>query len=181
MRMVRLVIMLEVTAHQTQETGVLGMKLAIAADHAGYELKALLVPWLNSAGHQVVDLGAHRLEPDDDYPDYAAVVAQSVQSGEAERGIIVCGSGVGACIAANKVPGIRACLCHDTYTGHQGVEHDDMNVICLGARIIGQELAKEILQAFLSANFLPEPRFHRRLEKLLQLEENGRIKRQGQS
>ncbi len=149
------------------------MKLAIAADHAGYDLKALLVPWLNSAGHQVIDLGAHQLEPDDDYPDYAAAVAKNVQSGGAQRGIVVCGSGVGACIAANKVPGIRACLCHDTYTGHQGVEHDDMNVICLGARIIGVELAKEILQGFLSANFLPEPRFRRRLEKLLQLEQQG--------
>ena len=153
------------------------MNIAIAADHAGYELKVLLVPWLNSARHQVLDLGAHQMEPDDDYPDYAAAVAQRVQSGEAERGIVVCGSGVGACIAANKVPGIRACLCHDTYTGRQGVEHDDMNVICLGARIIGLEQAKEILQAFLSANFLPEPRFQRRLEKLLQLEENGRIRR----
>ena len=149
------------------------MKLAIAADHAGYDLKALLVSWLRTAGHQVVDLGAHQLDPDDDYPDFAAAVAQSVQSGGAERGIVVCGSGVGACIAANKVPGIRACLCHDTYTGHQGVEHDDMNVICLGARIIGIELVKEILQAFLSANFVPEPRFHRRLEKLLELERQG--------
>ena len=149
------------------------MKLAIAADHAGYDLKALLVSWLRTAGHQVVDLGAHQLDPDDDYPDFAAAVAQSVQSGGAERGIVVCGSGVGACIAANKVSGIRACLCHDTYTGHQGVEHDDMNVICLGARIIGIELVKEILQAFLSANFVPEPRFHRRLEKLLELERQG--------
>ncbi len=149
------------------------MKLAIAADHAGYDLKVLLVPWLKSAGHEIIDLGAHQLEPDDDYPDYAAAVGQMVQSGGAERGIVVCGSGVGACIAANKVPGIRACLCHDTYTGHQGVEHDDMNVICLGARIIGVELAKEILHAFLSANFLPEPRFRRRLEKLLKLEQQG--------
>jgi len=149
------------------------MKIAIAADHAGYELKALLVPWLNSAGHQTIDLGAHQMDPDDDYPDYAAAVAQEVQSGGAERGIVVCGSGVGACIAANKVPGIRACLCHDTYTGHQGVEHDDMNVICLGARIIGVELVKEILQAFLTANFLPEPRFRRRLDKLLRLEQQG--------
>ena len=149
------------------------MKIAIAADHAGYELKALLVPWLNSTGHHVDDLGAHQLEPDDDYPDFAAMVAQKVQSGGAERGIVVCGSGVGACIAANKVPGIRAGLCHDTYTGHQGVEHDDMNVICLGARIIGVELVKEILEAFLSANFLPEPRFRRRLEKLLQMERQG--------
>ena len=149
------------------------MQLAVAADHAGFELKVLLVPWLNSAGHQVVDLGAHQLEPDDDYPDYAAAVAQRVQSGGAERGIVVCGSGVGACIAANKVTGIRACLCHDTYTGRQGVEHDDMNVICLGARIIGLEVAKEILQAFLLASFLPEPRFHRRLEKLLRLERQG--------
>ena len=154
------------------------MKLAIAADHAGYELKALLVPWLNSAGHQIIDLGAHQLEPDDDYPDYAAAVGQMVQSGGAERGIVVCGSGVGACIAANKVPGIRACLCHDTYTSHQGVEHDDMNVICLGARIIGVELVKEILQSFLSASFIPEPRFRRRLDKLLKLEADGRI--QGQ-
>ena len=151
------------------------MKLAIAADHAGYELKTLLVPWLNSAGHQIIDLGAHQLEPDDDYPDYAAAVGQMVQSGGAERGIVVCGSGVGACIAANKVPGVRACLCHDTYTSHQGVEHDDMNVICLGARIIGVELVKEILQSFLSASFIPEPRFRRRLDKLLKLEADGTI------
>ncbi len=149
------------------------MKLAIAADHAGYDLKVLLVPWLKSAGHEIIDLGAHQVEPDDDYPDYAAAVGQMVQFGGAERGIVVCGSGVGACIAANKMPGIRACLCHDTYTGHQGVEHDDMNVICLGARIIGVELAKEIIHGFLSANFLPEPRFRRRLEKLLRLEQQG--------
>ena len=173
MRIGLMVIMLGSRPAKHNVPGCWEMIVAIAADHAGYELKVLLVPWLNSAGHQVVDLGAHQLDPDDDYPDFAAAVAEKVQSGAAERGIVVCGSGVGACIAANKVPGIRACLCHDTYTGHQGVEHDDMNVICLGARIIGVELVKEILQAFLTANFLPEPRFHRRLEKLLQLEQQG--------
>ena len=149
------------------------MKVAVGADHAGYGLKVLLVPWLNSSGHKVVDIGAHHLEPTDDYPDFAAAVARKVQSGEVERGIVVCGSGVGACITANKVPGIRACLCHDTYTGHQGVEHDDMNVICIGARVIGPELAKEIIQAFLSASFVPDPRFQRRLEKLRQVEKQG--------
>lgn len=149
------------------------MQIAVAADHAGFELKALIAPWLRSLGHQVVDLGAHEFEPSDDYPDFAAAVARAVQSGEAERGIVICGSGVGACITANKVPGIRACLCHDTFSAHQGVEHDDMNVVCLGARIIGVELSKEILGAFLSASFILEPRFQRRLEKLLRVERLG--------
>lgn len=146
------------------------MELAVGADHAGYELKELLIPWLQSAGHQVVDLGAYRMDPEDDYPDFAKAVAEKVRSGAAERGILVCGSGVGASITANKFPGIRACICHDTYTAHQGVEHDDMNVLCLGARVIGLELSKEVLSAFLSANFIPEPRFQRRLEKLNQVE-----------
>ena len=146
------------------------MRIAVAGDHAGFELKELLVPWLQSAGHQVEDLGAHSFNAEDDYPDFAFLVADSVRSGKVERGIVVCGSGVGASIAANKVPGIRACLCHDTYTGHQGVEHDDMNVLCLGGRVIGFELAKEIVTAFLAANFIPEVRFKRRLEKLLQVE-----------
>ena len=149
------------------------MKIAVGADHAGFTLKELLKPWLESCGHQVVDLGAHALDPEDDYPDFAAAVARSVQAGESERGIIVCGSGVGASITANKVTGVRAGLCHDTYSGRQGVEHDDMNVICLGARIIGQDLSKEILEAFLSAGFLPEPRFQRRLDKLIQIEQEG--------
>ena len=149
------------------------MRIAVAGDHAGFELKELLVPWLRSAGHQVEDLGAHSFDAEDDYPDFAFLVADSVRSGQAERGVVVCGSGVGASIAANKVPGIRACLCHDTYTGHQGVEHDDMNVLCLGGRVIGFELAKEIVTAFLAANFIPEVRYKRRLEKLLQMEKRN--------
>ncbi len=149
------------------------MRIAVAGDHAGFELKELLVPWLRSAGHQVEDLGAHSFDAEDDYPDFAFLVADSVRSGQAERGVVVCGSGVGASIAANKVPGIRACLCHDTYTGHQGVEHDDMNVLCLGGRVIGFELAKEILTAFLAANFIPEVRYKRRLEKLIQVEKRN--------
>ncbi len=154
----------------TIPTGDLEMRIAIGADHAGYELKTILVRWLQSSGHDIVDLGAHKLDPSDDYPDFAATVAQAVASKQADRGIIVCGSGVGASITANKVVGVRACLCHDTYTAHQGVEHDDMNVVCVGARVIGLELAKEVLQSFLSANFVQDPRFQRRLEKVLQLE-----------
>ncbi len=150
------------------------MRIAVGGDHAGYELKEFLVPWLKSSGHEVVDLGAHDLDPDDDYPDFSAAVARTVSTGGAERGIIVCGSGVGACVTANKVPGVRACLCHDTYSGRQGVEHDDMNVLCLGGRIIGRELSKVVVEAFLSASFIPEPRFQRRLDKLLQVEKEGR-------
>ena len=150
------------------------MRLAVGADHAGFELKELLVPWLRSAGHTVVDMGAHELDNDDDYPDFAAAVAETVKTGEAERGIIFCGSGVGASITANKVPGIRACVCHDTYTAHQGVEHDDMNVVCLGARVIGLDLSKDVISSFLGASFIPEPRFKRRLEKLIAVEKKGR-------
>ena len=149
------------------------MKVAVGADHAGFALKGEIVSWLESEGHQVNDLGAHDLDPDDDYPDFAVAVAGSVSSGEAERGIVICGSGVGACITANKVKGIRACLCHDTYSARQGVEHDDMNVICVGGRIIGIDLAKVVLQAFLGAGFIPEPRFQRRLDKMIQVEQNG--------
>ena len=149
------------------------MKVAVAADHAGYALKGEIVSWLESEGHQVTDLGAHDLDPDDDYPDFAVAVAGSVSTGEAERGIVVCGSGVGACITANKVKGIRACLCHDTYSAKQGVEHDDMNVICVGGRIIGIDLTKAVLQAFLGAGFIPEPRFQRRLDKMIRVERYG--------
>ena len=149
------------------------MQIAIGADHAGLPLKEQLTPWLESAGHQVIDLGAHHLDPDDDYPDFAAAVGRSVQSGQAQRGIICCGSGIGASITANKLAGVRAGICHDTYSGHQGVEHDDMNVICLGARIIGLDLSKEIVSAFLAANFIPEPRFQRRLDKLIKVESEG--------
>ncbi|MBP7687437.1 MAG: RpiB/LacA/LacB family sugar-phosphate isomerase, partial [Thermoflexales bacterium] len=115
------------------------MKIAIAADHGGFPLKADLIEVLQQAGHEVADLGAHEYLAGDDYPDYALLVGKAVQAGQAERGIVLCGSGVGACIAANKLKGIRAGLCHDTYSAHQGVEHDDMNVLCLGARIIGVE------------------------------------------
>jgi ribose 5-phosphate isomerase B len=148
------------------------MRLAVGADHAGFELKGELKAWLGALGHKITDLGAHHLDPDDDYPDFALAVALAVKEGTADRGIIICGSGVGACVTANKVIGIRACLCHDTYSSRQGVEHDDMNVVCLGARIIGVDSAKDILAAFLSANFLPEARFQRRLNKVLDVEKN---------
>ncbi len=148
------------------------MRIAVGADHAGYALKELLVPWLRASGHEVEDLGARELDPEDDYPDLALPVAQAVQSASAERGIIVCGSGVGASVIANKVPGVRAGLCHDTYSSHQGVEHDDMNVLCLGGRIIGEELSKEVVKSFLEARFIPEPRFQRRLNKLLDIEKS---------
>ena len=146
------------------------MRIAVGADHAGFALKELLVPWLRASGHEVDDLGAKALVPDDDYPDLALPVARAVQSASAERGIIVCGSGVGACVAVNKVRGVRASVCHDTYSAHQGVEHDDMNVLCLGARIVGGELAAELVNAFVTARFSGEERHRRRLGKLLEME-----------
>ena len=146
------------------------MRIAVGADHAGYALKELLVPWLRASGYEVDDMGATELAPDDDYPDFALPVALAVQSASADRGIIVCGSGVGASVIANKVPGVRAGLCHDTYSSHQGVEHDDMNVLCLGGRVIGEALSKEVVNSFLEASFIPEPRFQRRLNKLLDIE-----------
>ena len=146
------------------------MKLAIGADHAGYDLKEQLIPWLESSGHEVVDVGAHAVDPTDDFPDIAAEVARSVSESVAQRGIMVCGSGVGASIATNKVKGIRACLCHDTYTARQGVEHNNMNVLCLGGRVIGIETAKEVVSAFVGADFTPEARFQRRIDKVGELE-----------
>lgn len=144
--------------------------VALGADHAGYPLKSELLPWLKEQGYEIVDMGATSLDPQDDYPDLAQAVAQSVASGRAERGIFVCGSGVGGSIAANKVPGARAGLCHDTYSAHQGVEHNNMNVLCLGARVVGIEVARELVTAFLNARFTGEERHRRRLEKLLALE-----------
>lgn len=144
--------------------------VALGADHGGFTLKNELVIRLHETC-EILDLGAHTFDPDDDYPDFALAVAQAVASGQAQRGILICGSGVGACIAANKVPGVRACLCHDTYSAHQGVEHDDMNVLCLGARVIGLELAIELVKAFLNARFSGETRHHRRLEKVLAIEQ----------
>ncbi len=143
--------------------------VAIGADHGGLALKNELFTRLR-AWFDVADLGAHAFNPDDDYPDFVLPVARAVASGAAQRGILVCGSGVGACIAANKVPGVRACLCHDAYSSHQGVEHDDMNVLCLGARVIGPELADELATAFLNARFVTEPRFLRRLQKVQDIE-----------
>lgn len=143
------------------------MHIAVAADHGGYELKNDIVAWLQTAGHQVSDLGAYTFDRNDDYPDFAFRVGEALQAGQVERGIVVCGSGVGASIAANKLSGIRAGVCHDTYSARQGVEHDDMNVLCLGARIIGVELAREVVQAFVAARFQDDERFLRRLNKVL--------------
>ena len=150
------------------------MKISIGADHGGFPLKAELVQVLTQAGHEVIDLGAPEYNAKDDYPDYAYAVGKSVQSGQAERGIVLCGSGIGAGIAANKMKGIRAGVCHDTYSAHQGVEHDDMNVLCLGARIVGIEPAREIVLAFVSAHFMTEERYRRRLSKVLQIERDER-------
>ena len=146
------------------------LRVALGADHGGFSLKAELLPWLKDRGYDVLDLGAHALDSTDDYPDFSKLVAQTVASGDAPRGIIICGSGVGACITANKVPGVRAGTCHDTYSAHQGVEHDDMNILCLGARIIGIEVAKEVVAAFLEARFSNEERHRRRLQKVLAVE-----------
>ncbi len=142
---------------------------AIAADHGGLALKNELVARLQDR-YEILDMGAKTLDPDDDYPDFAEAVAATVSSGQAPRGVLICGSGIGACIAANKIPGIRAGLCHDTYSAHQGVEHDDINILCLGARVIGPELALELVQTFLDARFSGEERFRRRLDKVLTIE-----------
>lgn len=147
-----------------------GVRVAIAADHAGYELKKAMGAEIARLGHEVVDLGAHTYDANDDYPDFAAASARAVAGGAAERAVLICGSGVGASIAANKVAGVRAALCHDTYSAHQGVEHDDMNVLVLGSRIIGEALAKELIQTFLKAEFSGEARHVRRLEKVKALE-----------
>ncbi|MHB0995645.1 MAG: ribose 5-phosphate isomerase B [Elusimicrobiales bacterium] len=149
------------------------MKIAIASDHAGYPLKASLAEYLGTLGHDVADLGTDSPDRPVDYPDFAEKAARAVLSGAARRAIVVCGSGVGACVAANKLKGIRAGLCHDTYSAHQGVEHDDMNVLCLGSRIIGPALAFEIAKAFLSAEFSDEDRHKRRLQKVLDLEKGA--------
>lgn len=146
------------------------MKLAIGADHAGYPLKEEVRGYLEKLSHEVIDVGAFNTEPSD-YPDFAEAVGRAVVGGRAERGILICGSGVGVCVAANKMPGIRACMCHDHYSAHQGVEHDNMNVLVLGARIIGQELAFDLIDAFLSAKFQSQvERYVRRLNKVMAIE-----------
>ena len=152
------------------------MLIAIAADHAGFRLKLLIVEFLKALGHDIVDLGTQSEEPVD-YPDYARAVAQEILSRRVERGILICGSGVGACAAANKFPGIRAAICHDTFSAHQGVEDDDLNVLCLGARVLGPELAKEIVRVWLAAVFSGAERHRRRLAKIEQIEKEWIKKR----
>jgi RpiB/LacA/LacB family sugar-phosphate isomerase len=149
------------------------MRIVLGADHRGYELKDALVEFIGASGHETLDIGTNGAESVD-YPDVAQAVGDAVQDGRAERGVLVCGSGVGASIAANKLPGIRAAICHDTYSAHQGVEHDDMNVLCLGSRVIGIELAKEIVHAFLNASFSGEDRYRRRLAKVEEMEKTGK-------
>jgi ribose 5-phosphate isomerase B len=149
------------------------MIVALGTDHAGLPLKGHVVETIRSCGHEVLDCGAFSLDPDDDYPDFAAAVAQSVLRGGAERGVILCGSGVGASVAANKFRGIRAALCHDTFSARQGVEDDAMNVLCLGARVIGPSLASEVVQAFLRAAFSGADRHRRRVAKIQEIERQG--------
>lgn len=147
------------------------MKVAIGADHGGYELKSEMVNLLKSLGHEVIDKGAHNYDAEDDFPDFAAPVAKAVQTREVDRGIVICGSGVGAAIAANKFSGIRAGLCHDTYSAGQGVRHDDMNVLCMGARVVGVALAEDLVRSFMKAKLeADEPRFIRRLDKVSTIE-----------
>jgi ribose 5-phosphate isomerase B len=145
------------------------MRIAVGSDHGGFPLKATIVGELRRLGHEVIDKGAFDEAPVD-YPDFAEAVGLSITSGEAERGVVLCGSGVGASVAANKLPGIRAAVCHDTYSAHQGVEHDDMNVLTLGARIVGTELAIELVRAFAGARFSGESRHQRRLDKVNAIE-----------
>ena len=145
------------------------MRVVIGSDHGGFALKNELLERLKNK-YEVSDTGANTFEAADDYPDYAQKLALAITEGRADRGIIICGSGVGACIAANKIKGIRASVCHDTYSAHQGVEHDDMNVLCIGARVVGTELACELAAAFLNAGFSGEERHKRRLDKVLAIE-----------
>lgn len=145
------------------------MRIAIGTDHAGYELKECLKEFMSELGHEVLDVGTHSPERTD-YPDFARAVGQAVVHGKADRGIVLCGSGVGASIAANKIPGVRAAVCHDTYSARQGVEHDGMNVLALGGRVIGSRLARELVRSFLAAQFDGEEAHTRRLQKVLALE-----------
>jgi ribose 5-phosphate isomerase B len=147
------------------------MKIVIGSDHAGFELKEEVRKYMADLGHEVLDVGAFNIEPTDDYPDYAEYVGRALHAKNADRGVLICGSGVGVSVAANKMPGIRAAMCHDTYSAHQGVEHDNMNVLVLGARIIGSALAYELVAAYLNAKFQSnEARFVRRLNKVNAIE-----------
>jgi len=146
------------------------MRLGIATDHGGFELKEELAAYLRKAGHELVDMGAFSVNPGDDYPDFVIPLARAVAAGKVERGIAVCGSGVGASVCANKIPGIRAALIEDHYSAHQGVEHDDMNILCIGGRVMGFVVAQELVDAFLAARFTREERHMRRLAKVAALE-----------
>jgi ribose 5-phosphate isomerase B len=149
------------------------MRVGIAADHGGFELKERLMQELRASGVEVVDFGAHRLEPEDDYPDFVGPLAWAVAGKEVDRGVAICGSGVGACVVANKVPGVRAAMVSDGFSAHQGVEDDDMNILCLGGRVIGYALAWDLVQAFLQARFIGGERHRRRLAKIEAMERKG--------
>ncbi len=149
------------------------MKIGIAADHGGFSLKESMIQKLRETGHEVHDFGAYSLDPDDDYPHFVVPLARAVANAEIERGIAICGSGVGASIAANKIPGVRSALVNDAYSAHQGVEDDNMNLLCLGGRVVGPALAWELIQAYLNANFKGSERFRRRLTEIEALEHKG--------
>ena len=146
------------------------MRIGIAADHGGFELKEILVKYLRDAGHEITDFGAYEYDAVDDYPDFVVPLARGVGAGDVEKGIAVCGSGVGACIAANKIRGARACLIAEVFSARQGVEDDDMNIACLGGRVIGVGLARELVDTFVAARYIGGGRFQRRLDKVLALE-----------
>ena len=148
------------------------MRIAVACDHAGFPLKEIVLKTIRELGYEVLDLGTHSTESVD-YPDFTRKLGNAIQNNEAQRGVLICGSGVGACIAANKMRGIYAAICHDTYTAHQGVEHDDMNVLCLGGRIVGPAVVVELVRAFVTAQFSSEPRHLRRVNKVRAIESGG--------
>ena len=156
------------------------MKVVVGFDHAGFPLKQVVLDAVRNSGHEPIDVGTNSADPVD-FPDYSEKVGRAIQSGEAERGILCCGSGVGACIAANKMKGVYACICHDTYSAAQGVMHDDMNVLCLGGRVVGPELARVLIDAFLSANYIGDDpggeRLARRVGKIHKLESVGKLER----
>jgi RpiB/LacA/LacB family sugar-phosphate isomerase len=146
------------------------MRIGVASDHAGFPLKSVVIDTIKENGHEVVDFGTENAEKRVDFPDYAEKAALALQQNKIDRAVLICGSGVGVCISANKFKGVYAAICHDTYTAHQGVEHDNMNALCLGGRIIGPEPVKEIVKAFLSAEFIPDPRFLNRVQKIKNFE-----------
>ena len=147
------------------------MRISLTADHNGFELKKELIEHIEFLGHEAIDLGPFEYESTDDYPDYAKIISDNVSKQETDRGIMICGSGVGASVAANKIKGTRAAVCHDIYSAHQGVEHDDMNLLCIGSKIIGVEIAKELVKAFIDAKYTGEERHSRRLNKVLNMED----------